>query len=150
MHATFLTLSGDFLRRRFDSIDAAAAWIDERDRERELIEQLEGVGLDPKTPAAPPRTRATAPPPTPTPGAPRRRRSEPVSAWGPAGIAKAPSARARGKFGFCHLGVRRRDLLHGLVADTDAEEGESAAGRRERPAAMGGKGAEEMEIEEEL
>lgn len=31
VHPSFLDISGDFLRRRFDSIDAASRWIDEMD-----------------------------------------------------------------------------------------------------------------------
>ncbi|KAI5778013.1 hypothetical protein EDC01DRAFT_791226 [Geopyxis carbonaria] len=46
VHRTFLTVSGDFLRRRFDSIDAAVRWIDERDREAEIVEALAGASLD--------------------------------------------------------------------------------------------------------
>ncbi|KAI5817855.1 hypothetical protein BZA77DRAFT_308768 [Pyronema omphalodes] len=43
VHRTFLTVSGDFLRRRFDTIEAAIKWIDERDREKELSDRLEAV-----------------------------------------------------------------------------------------------------------
>ncbi|KAI5856881.1 hypothetical protein BZA05DRAFT_415604 [Tricharina praecox] len=61
VHRTFLTVTGDFLRRRFDSIDAATKWIDERDRERELSDALEATTLTPS--AAPPPTNTTPPPP---------------------------------------------------------------------------------------
>ncbi|TGZ82296.1 hypothetical protein EX30DRAFT_221516 [Ascodesmis nigricans] len=44
-HPTFLTFSGDFLRRRFDSIDEAVKWIDERDREEELVRSLEDATI---------------------------------------------------------------------------------------------------------
>lgn len=50
VHRTFLTISGDFLRRRFESIEKAIEWIDERDRERELSEALEGTRISTSTP----------------------------------------------------------------------------------------------------
>lgn len=59
VHRTFLTVAGDFLRRRFDSIDAATKWIDERDRERELSDALEATSLTPPTPSV----EITPPPP---------------------------------------------------------------------------------------
>ena len=64
VHRTFLNLSGDYLRRRFDTVEAAIKWIDERERERELIEALEGASLNvARTPAT--VHAATAPPSPP-------------------------------------------------------------------------------------
>lgn len=62
MHRTFLTISGDFLRRQFDSIEKAIEWIDERDRESELSEALRGTSLSspPASVSAPPTPFATA------------------------------------------------------------------------------------------
>ncbi|KAH0611850.1 uncharacterized protein H6S33_011115 [Morchella sextelata] len=37
IHSTFLDVTGDFLRRRFDSIEAAQRWIDEMDRSPSLL-----------------------------------------------------------------------------------------------------------------
>ena len=62
VHRTFLTVSGDFLRRRFDSIEAATKWIDERDRERELSDALEATTLAPST-TVPSSSSSTATPP---------------------------------------------------------------------------------------
>lgn len=41
MHSSFLDISGDFLRRRFDSIDAASRWIDEMDALRHVAPATE-------------------------------------------------------------------------------------------------------------
>ncbi|KAA8911666.1 hypothetical protein FN846DRAFT_935215 [Sphaerosporella brunnea] len=59
VHRTFLTVTGDFLRRRFDSIEAAVKWIDERDRERELSEALAGTSLSASTPTVATTTTTT-------------------------------------------------------------------------------------------
>lgn len=41
MHSSFLDISGEFLRRRFDSIDAASRWIDEMDALRHAVPATE-------------------------------------------------------------------------------------------------------------
>jgi hypothetical protein len=163
VHRTFLTVTGDFLRRRFDSIEAAVRWIDERDRERELSEALAGTSISsPEGAAADTREmvrelhelRANElPPPTPTPTARQRRASDPVYRWQPQSMAASGGIRkdarvvaVRGKYAMSHLGVRRRELLYSLVA-APPERGEGSGVRKGKEVVRDEDG---MEIEEEL
>jgi len=147
-----LTLSGDFLRKRFESIDDAIAWLDERERERELSELLAGSSI----------TGATANSGDSEVGRQERdkrerRKSDPIwvlrSSVSGGGIEKKTPekgkiAAVRGRYGMSHLGVRRRELLYDLVAG-EAEEGPQHTGDVE-VAALKPAGGDAMEVEEEL
>jgi hypothetical protein len=164
VHRTFLSLTGDFLRRRFDSIEAAVRWIDERDRERELADALAGTSIS--SPAGPEDTREMVrelhtlrandlPPPTPCPRERQRRASDPVYKYAPqsmaasGGIRKEPRVVAvRGKYGMTHLGVRRRDLLYSLVTSPERGEG-SGVGKGKEVEVEVERDADAMETEEE-
>ncbi len=152
MHKTFLTVNGDFLRRRFESIDAAIRWIDEMDRERELVESLASTSLAEETAVVEVDDEGLKAPPT-TPERPRRA-SEPVYRFSPRmliadaavlgrtkgnsdRISKKPTSGWKGKYGMCHLGARRREMIYDLVAGGG------------EPSGYGG-GEEQMDFEEIL
>ncbi|KAF8532819.1 hypothetical protein BDD12DRAFT_810684 [Trichophaea hybrida] len=159
VHHTFLTISGDFLRRRFESIEKAIEWIDERDREREISEALEGTSISTSTPdPVPPRKEEEEAMALVTELQELRgkeiesmrrgrRASDPVYRYslqspargkgkaGGGGVVKAEQARVvavKAKYGMSHLGVRRRELLYSLVvADEDEEKIQEERRRRE-------------------
>ncbi|KAF8246555.1 hypothetical protein K440DRAFT_331126 [Wilcoxina mikolae CBS 423.85] len=145
VHRTFLTISGDFLRRRFESIEKAIEWIDERDREREISEALEGTRISTSTPdPVPPRKEEEEAMALVTELQELRgkelesmrrgrRASDPVYRYslqgkgkaGGGGVVKAEQAKVvavKAKYGMSHLGVRRRELLYSLVVADENEE----------------------------
>jgi hypothetical protein len=151
-----LTLSGDFLRKRFESIDDAIAWLDERERERELSELLAGSSI----------TGATATATTNSDDAEvgrqerdkrERRKSDPIwvlrSPLSGGGIEKKTPEKGkivavRGRYGMSHLGVRRRELLYDLVAGEVEESPQHT--RDVKVAARSPARGDAMEVEEEL
>ncbi|KAH8154664.1 uncharacterized protein LAJ45_01193 [Morchella importuna] len=129
IHSTFLDVTGDFLRRRFDSIEAAQRWIDEMDRSPSLLADQLAASL---SLSIKPSLAATS----------RERRRDPVykgpgmvgmggGAGGMAGMGKVSAFRVakkvEGRYSRSHTGavVRRRSDgdVAGVVGVVGLERG---------------------------
>lgn len=140
VHPSFLTITGDFLRRRFESIEAAVKWIDEYDREMELAKAFENASLqggegkgqgkeredviakmersaDKSVLTLASRTGRASDPSglAPSVGMDYRKKIEKKRC-----LSEKKVVAVRGMHGIA--GVRRRELLYQLVASNDGDE----------------------------